>query len=1180
MKSKMNERVTAGSAPGSGLAIQRMFTREDEEPFGTLEWTTRTSRITNPDGSVVFEMANVQVPASWSQVATDIMVSKYFRKAGVPRIGPDGEPEVDANGNPVLGPERSARQVIHRLATTWRWWGETHGYFAGTSDADAFEAELMYMLALQMAAPNSPQWFNTGLAHVYGITGPAQGHYYVDPADPDAVRKSDDAYTRPQISACFIQSIDDDLVNEGGIMDLWVREARLFKYGSGTGTNFSSLRGAGEPLSGGGTSSGLMSFLRVGDRAAGAIKSGGTTRRAAKMVVLDVDHPDIEAFIDWKPREEIKVAALVEGMKHLSPELQRRATELDLALTYDYNGEAYDTVSGQNSNNSVRIANAFVEAVQRDEDWNLARRTDGAVSRTVKARELWGHIARAAWQSADPGVQYDTTINEWHTCPEGGRINASNPCSEYLFIDNTACNLASLNLLKFIDQETGEFRIEEFRHAVRIWTVVLEISVLMAGYPGEEIARLSFDYRTLGLGYANLGTVLMILGLPYDSDAARAYTGAVTALMTGESYAASADLASVLGPFPKFGENAERMLRVIRNHRRAANDAPGEDYEGLSIPPMGIDQSLAPPDVLEAARTAWDTALAMGERHGFRNAQVTLIAPTGTIGLLMDCDTTGIEPDFALVKFKKLAGGGYFKIANGSLAPALRNLGYSPAERTDIVTYVMGTLTLDGAPHINRESLAARGMSDDDLDRIEASLPSVFELPFAFNAWALGEAAIERLGLSMDDARQPGFDLLRVIGFSRAQIDEANEVICGTMTVEGAPHLKPEHEAVFDTANTSGKTGTRLIHYTGHIRMMAAAQSFLSGAISKTINMPNEATVEDVEHAYLLSWEMGVKAMAIYRDGSKLSQPLANRSDVVVSDDEAVEDVTAAKDAEIARLRVQLEDARREGSGSAVAQSSLPGMPRTAVRRRLPAKRHGFTQEARVAGHKVYLRTGEYEDGTLGEIFIDMHKEGAAFRSMINSFAIAVSKGLQYGVPLEEFVDSFTFVRFEPQGLVAGHPNIKLATSVIDYVFRVLGMEYLGRTDLVQVADPALPVDQTGEHRDLLPSEDDMLHGVGPSPAQRVASADAPPVPTGNGHGDGHPQEVRPVVAPEAPARSSRPHDVDATAAPSTQPVSAIDAQLGEMMGDAPFCDVCGHITVRSGSCYRCLNCGNSLGCS
>ncbi|MEJ7902084.1 MAG: adenosylcobalamin-dependent ribonucleoside-diphosphate reductase, partial [Thermomicrobiales bacterium] len=991
MKSRLNGRVRSENAAGAGLRIDRVFTRTGENPFDTLEWTTRTSRITNPDGSVVFEMADAEVPASWSQVATDIMVSKYFRKAGVPQAGPDGEPLWDAAGQPVLGPERSARQVIHRLATTWRWWGETNGYFASTEDAAAFEAELTYMLAHQLAAPNSPQWFNTGLAHVYGITGPAQGHHYVDPAEPDAVRKSDDAYTRPQISACFIQSIDDDLVNEGGIMDLWVREARLFKYGSGTGTNFSSLRGAGEPLSGGGTSSGVMSFLRVGDRAAGAIKSGGTTRRAAKMVVLDADHPDIEAFIDWKPREELKVAALVEGMAHLAPDLQRRAAELNLALTYDYNGEAYDTVSGQNSNNSVRLTNDFVDAVRLDRDWDLIRRTDGAVSRTVKAREVWDHIARAAWQSADPGLQFDTTINEWHTCPAGGRIKASNPCSEYLFLDDTACNLASLNLLKFIEQETGTFRIEEFRHAVRIWTIVLEISVLMAGYPGEEIARKSFDYRTLGLGYANLGTVLMILGMPYDSDEARAWAGTVTALMTGESYAASAELAGALGPFPAYEANAASMLRVIRNHRRAAHNASAIEYEELSVPPIGIDASLAPPDLLAAARSAWDKALAEGERHGFRNGQVTLIAPTGTIGLLMDCDTTGIEPDFALVKFKKLAGGGYFKIANQSLAPALRTLGYSPAERSEILTWVMGTLSLDRAPHINRESLAAKGLDRDDLARIEAALPAVFELPFAFNIWSLGEAAIARLRLTTEEASRPGFDLLRAIGFTRAQIDEANEVIYGRMTVEGAPHLKPEHEPVFDTANTSGRTGTRLIGSSGHISMMAAAQPFLSGAISKTINMPNSATVEDVAGAYLTAWEGGVKAVAIYRDGSKLSPPLANRSDVAATDGDSASEVLAAKDAEIARLRAELETLRAGRPDGSVAQSSLPGMPRNAVRRRLPAKRHGFTQEARVAGHKVYLRTGEYEDGTLGEIFIDMHKEGAAFRSMINSFAIAVS---------------------------------------------------------------------------------------------------------------------------------------------------------------------------------------------
>ena len=1150
----------------TGLTVERAFTREGQDPFATLEWTRRTSRITNPDGSVVFEMTDAEVPVSWSQVATDIMVSKYFRKAGVPQIGSDGEPEVDASGNPARGPERSAKQVIHRLASTWRWWGETNGYFVTLADAGAFEDELKFMLAHQMAAPNSPQWFNTGLAHVYGITGPAQGHFYVDPAEPETVRKSTDAYTRGQVHACFIQHIDDDLVNEGGIMDLWVREARLFKYGSGTGTNFSTLRGVGEPLSGGGTSSGLMSFLRVGDRAAGAIKSGGATRRAAKMVVLDADHPDIEAFVDWKPREELKVAAMVEGMKHLTPEQQARARELGLALTYDYNGEAYATVSGQNSNNSVRVSNALIDAVREDREWNLIRRTDGAVARAIRARDLWQRIAAAAWQSADPGVQFDTTINEWHTSPEGGRINASNPCSEYMFLDNTACNLASLNLVKFIDIERGEFRIEDFRHAIRLWTIVLEISVLMAQFPGEKIARRSFDYRTLGLGYANIGALLMILGMPYDSVEARAYTGAVTALMTGESYVASADLARVLGSFPEYGRNAEHMLRVIRNHRRAVRDAPADAYEGLSTPPMGIAQAIAPPDILAAARTSWDTALAMGEEHGYRNAQTTLLAPTGTIGLLMDCDTTGVEPDFALVKFKKLAGGGYFKIANGSLAPALRNLGYSPAERTEILTYVLGTMSLEGAPHVNRESLAAKGLGEADLAKIEAALPGVFELPFAFNAWSLGEGAIRRLGLTIDEATRPGFDLLREIGFTRAEIDAANEAVCGTMTVEGAPHLKPEHYAVFDTANTSGRKGTRLIHYTGHILMMAAAQSFLSGAISKTINMPREATVEEVEHAYFLSWEQGVKAMAIYRDGSKMSQPLASTSDVKVSDAESVEAPMVTKDAEIAQLRARLDTVRQGQAVGAAAQASLPGMPHHPVRRMLPAKRHGFTQEARVAGHKVYLRTGEYADGALGEIFIDMHKEGAAFRSMINSFAIAISKGLQYGVPLEEYVDTFTFVRFEPQGMVSGHPNIKLATSVIDFVFRVLGMEYLGRTDLVQVAETPLPVDQTGEHRDLLPSEDDMMHGAGPSPAQRIASPDAPAIPAA-------PDGPHPTVGAAAP----RPVAVSGGA---RSPVSAVDAQLGKTIGDAPFCDVCGHITVRSGACYTCLNCGNSLGCS
>ncbi|HVL25180.1 MAG TPA: adenosylcobalamin-dependent ribonucleoside-diphosphate reductase, partial [Thermomicrobiales bacterium] len=742
-RGERTERARRTSKATTGLSISRVFTTAGADPFAGIEWTTRTSRITNPDGSVVFEMKDAEIPAAWSQVATDIMVSKYFRKAGVPQVDAQGNPVLDEAGSPVLGPERSAKQVIHRLAGTWRWWGETNNYFASAADAQAFEDELSYMLATQMAAPNSPQWFNTGLAHAYGITGPAQGHYFVDPATPAQVTKSEDAYTRPQPHACFIQNVEDDLVNKDGIMDLWVREARIFKYGSGTGTNFSKIRGEGEPLTGGGTSSGLMSFLKVGDRAAGAIKSGGTTRRAAKMVVLDADHPDIETFVDWKPREELKVAAMVEGMKHLSPAQQARAEALGLQLTYDYNGEAYATVSGQNSNNSVRMTTEFIEAVRDDKEWHLIRRTDGSVHKTVRARDLWTRIAEAAWQSADPGVQFDTTINEWHTSPEGGRINASNPCSEYMFLDNTACNLASLNLMKFIDVENDRFHIEEFRHAVRLWTIVLEISVLMAQFPSEDIARLSFDYRTLGLGYANLGTLLMVLGMPYDSDAARAYAGTITALMTGESYAASAEMASVLGPFPEYAKNAPHMLRVIRNHRRAAYDAPEAEYEGLSVLPMPIDQQAAPADLLRAAQASWDTALAQGETHGYRNAQTTLLAPTGTIGLLMDCDTTGVEPDFALVKFKKLAGGGYFKIANQSIEPALKTLGYTAGQRKDILTYVLGTLSLDGAPHINRQSLTAKGLNADDISKIEASLPSVFELGFAFNAGTLGEIFID-----------------------------------------------------------------------------------------------------------------------------------------------------------------------------------------------------------------------------------------------------------------------------------------------------------------------------------------------------------------------------------------------------------------------------------------------------
>jgi ribonucleoside-diphosphate reductase alpha chain len=1126
-----------GSADSRGLTIERVFTRPGEDPYDSIEWIQRTSRISNPDGSVVFEMDDAEIPASWSQVATDIMVSKYFRKAGVPQYDESGNQIFGEDGEPALGPERSARQVINRLANTWRHWGEEHGYFASSDDAQAFEDELKYMLVHQMAAPNSPQWFNTGLSHSYGITGPAQGHTYVDP-ETDQVIRSADAYTRPTPHACFIQSVEDDLVNEGGIFDLAIREARVFKYGSGTGSNFSQLRGEGEPLSGGGSSSGLMSFLKIFDRAAGAIKSGGTTRRAAKMVVVDIDHPDVEAFINWKAEEEHKVAALIAA-----------------GYSADFNGEAYGTVSGQNSNNSVRITDDFIQAVIDDEEWHLTRRTDGSVHRTVRARDLWHQIAQAAWQCADPGVQLDTTINDWHTCPVSGRINASNPCSEYMFLDDTACNLASLNLLKFYDTETREFDLEKYRHATRLWTVVLEISVLMAQFPSEAIARNSYDFRTLGLGYANLGSLLMQMGLAYDSEAGRAIAGALTSILTGESYAASAEMSAALGPFPKYHENAESMLRVMRNHRRAAYNATHEEYEQLSIKPVGINPDYCPGDMLDAARKAWDRAIELGEAHGYRNAQATLLAPTGTIGLLMDCDTTGVEPDFALVKFKKLAGGGYFKIANQSVQPALKALGYSESEVHDIMRYLLGSLSFSESPHINRESLRERGLTNDEIDRIEGMLPAVFELPFAFNAWTLGEEAMKRLGFTQEQWSKPGFNLLRSLGFTWQQIEEANDIICGMQTVEGAPHLKDEHLPVFDCANECGRNGKRFIHYMGHVKMMAAVQPFLSGAISKTINMPNDVTVQDIEDSYMESWKLGLKAMALYRDGSKLSQPLSATSDSKKEDDE--------------------EDAK--GEPVAAAPEPIVKVIERPKRRPLPGKRGGFTQEGRVAGHKIYLRTGEYEDGTLGEIFIDMHKEGAAFRSMMNNFAIAISKGLQYGVPLEEFVETFTFQRFEPQGMVEGHPNIKMATSIIDYVFRVLGYEYLGRTDFVQV-QPSIDTDPTElgepESGGALAAPENSAPAAAADPAPVQTASDTQNVHNGAANGTNGSEASHEEIATLVAVAQGQP------AEPAAQADGGWSEQLSQMMGDAPFCDVCGHITVRNGGCYKCLNCGNSLGCS
>lgn len=1193
------------------MKFSRLFTgSEAKTPYDSIKFETRLSEIKNPDGSKIFEMEDVVVPISWSQVATDIIAQKYFRKAGIPvklkKIKEEGVPawlqrseENKKELNKLKEEDRytheiDSRQVFHRLAGCWTYWGWKHDYFKSEEDAKVFYDEMCYMLANQMAAPNSPQWFNTGLYWAYGINGPAQGHYYVD-AETGKLTKSKDAYTHPQPHACFIQSVDDDLVNEGGIMDLWVREARLFKYGSGTGSNFSDLRGSGENLSGGGKSSGLMSFLKIGDRAAGAIKSGGTTRRAAKMVTLDLDHPDIEEYINWKVREEQKVAAIVSGskitQKHLKKIMNlctqpvqidgksfngavsrdprknkdlgkaiRKAKVDQVPLNYierviqlsaqgfidiefdaydtDWNSEAYMTVSGQNSNNSVRIPNSFMKAVIDDKDWNLLGRIekkrareegrDPVPMKTLKANDLWDQISYAAWSCADPGTQYHDTINEWHTCPEDDEIKASNPCSEYMFLDNTACNLASLNLMKFFKDETcKEFDVEAIRHASRMWTTVLEISVLMAQFPSKEIAELSYVFRTLGLGYANIGAALMVQGVPYDSPEGCAIAGALTSIMHMKAYATSAEMAKELGTFGGYDRNRKHMLKVIRNHRRAAYSAPVEEYEGLTITPIGISDKYCPNYLLKAAQKDSDNALQMGEEHGYRNAQVTVIAPTGTIGLVMDCDTTGIEPDFALVKFKKLAGGGYFKIINQSVPLALKNLGYSKKEIQDIILYAKGTASLKECPHINMETLKEKGFTDEKLKAINDSLAGSFDIKFAFNHWTLGEDfCTKKLGIPEEQLLDFSFDMLRFLGFTNEQIQDANDYVCGTMTVEGAPHIKDEHLPVFDCANRCGRTGTRYISAEGHINMMAAAQPFISGAISKTINLPNEATVEDFKDAYMLSWQKMLKANALYRDGSKLSQPLNSMSDVLEELEDEDDDVLAAQDqvVKIAEKIIHKYVARRQ---------------------RLPFRRGGYTQKVKIGGQSVYLRTGEYDNGQLGEIFIDMHREGAAFRSLMNCFAIAISLGLQHGVPLEEFVDAFVFTKFEPSGMVNGSPHVKMTTSIIDYIFRELAVTYMGRDDLAHVAPEDILL------RKMKPSEEDA-HTEKVNIETKIVEN---PI-----------TETVKIVGNQAVKIKDSDSDYDRA------------KQLG-YTGDS--CPECGSMTmIRNGTCLKCMTCGSTTGCS
>ncbi|MEQ8828936.1 MAG: vitamin B12-dependent ribonucleotide reductase [Alphaproteobacteria bacterium] len=1235
------------------MRIARRFTNKNESPYAAIQFRKTNSEIRNPDGTVVFQLKDIEIPSNYSQVAGDVLAQKYFRKAGVPaatkpvkekdvpeflwRRVPDEGALDKLPEDERFGSETRATQVFDRLAGTWTYWGWKGGYFDAEEDAQAYFDEMRFMLARQMAAPNSPQWFNTGLHWAYGIDGPSQGHHYVDYKTGKLVR-SKSAYEHPQPHACFIQSVDDDLVNDNGIMDLWVREARLFKYGSGTGTNFSRIRGANEPLAGGGKSSGLMSFLKIGDKAAGAIKSGGTTRRAAKMVVVDIDHPDIEKFVDWKVIEEQKVAALVAGSKlhaqHLNAIMQacnegrlddgavltgdarfdpkrnrtlkaeiRAARRAQIPENYvqrviqfarqgytgiefptydtDWDSEAYSTVSGQNANNSVRVTDEFLRAVETGGDWKLTNRTDGKTAKTIKAADLWEKIGHAAWASADPGIQYDTTINDWHTCPNSGRINASNPCSEYMFLDDTACNLASLNLMQFRRPDRG-FDIEGFSHAVRLWTVTLEISVLMAQFPSKSIAELSYKYRTLGLGFANIGGLLMAAGLSYDSDEGRAICGAISALMTGVSYETSAEMAAELGPFPGFEENRDAMLRVMRNHRVAAHGW-GDGYDGLAVTPVPLDVPNCPDEVLaKAAADAWDRAVKAGEQHGYRNAQATVIAPTGTIGLVMDCDTTGIEPDFALVKFKKLAGGGYFKIINRTVPEALKTLGYSEREIGEIERYAVGHGTLAGAPGVNHDSLMAKGFGPEEIAKLESALGNAFDIKFVFNKWTLGEAfCTDMLGFDADDLNDMSFDMLAELGFERHEIEAANTYCCGAMTLEGAPHLRAEHLPVFDCANPCGKKGKRFLTAESHIRMMAAAQPFISGAISKTINMPNSASVEDCKAAYILSWKLGLKANALYRDGSKLSQPLASS---LLDDDDLQDDLADATPAEAIPM---------------VAERIVERIiEKRADRKKLPHRRKGYTQKAIVGGHKVYLRTGEYEDGSLGELFIDMHKEGAAFRSLMNNFAIAVSIGLQYGVPLEEYVEAYTFTRFEPSGMVEGNEAIKMATSILDYIFREVAISYLGRDDLAHVQPEDMLPDTTGggdKESELAEETAQAIQAI-----QRITSRGfvrksdltaytSVVTQLGGGGAAGSMTNSAPTASRGgAGTQFVETGAVGDTAVQVGEAVrEQVDGRLERIRearakgyeGDP--CGDCGNMTlVRNGTCLKCVTCGATSGCS
>lgn len=1141
------------------MQINRLFTKPGASPYEGIPFAVRSSLLTKRDGRVVFSQDGVVAPESWDQTSVDVLAQKYFRRRGCNQgyensiynsryshlIDMEGPGSADRS---MGDSESDLRQTIHRIVGAWTAWGERLGYFATSDSSQAFYDEMSYMLATQMFAPNSPQWFNTGLSWAYGITGQPQGHFFVDyegaaPGAKLTAKKSTDAYTHPQTGACFIQSIDDDLVGPNGIMDLWTREARVFKYGGGSGTNFSTIRAKDEPLSGGGVSSGLLSFLRVGDRAAGAIKSGGTSRRAAKLVCLDMDHPDILEFIDWKVKEERKVAMLVAGNRAMHKawtslleasrdggadpksnakfaaalrearhagvpdgflvesmaRLQQGVTEITLqTVDTDWEGDGYDTVSAQNANNSVRVPDTFMGALLSGSSWNLTRRVDGRPAAFAEAAYLWRKVAEAAWACADPGVQFDTTFNFWHTCPEDGRINATNPCSEYAFLDDTACNLGSLNLVKFLNLD-GVFDTEAYIHACELMTIALDITVSMSQYPSKVLAENSYRYRTLGGGYANLGGLLMRLGLPYDSPEGRRVAAGLTAVMTGAAYRTSGILAKELGAFPAYNKNKDAMLRVLSNHCTLAHSKTTligyhdsrVEYQPLdssSVVTCSGELALAP-----IARNLWDEVITLLEKHGMRNAQVTVLAPTGTIGILMGCDTTGVEPDFALVKFKKLAGGGYMKLVNQGVPQALRALGYTQSKIEDILDHVSGEAIMKGhTDGVTRDQLVQAGYGLETLKEWDAKLTEAFD---------------PRMVLPVDEL---------VEKFGQTRVDAFLLDVGGRGTVEGAPHLKVDHLPVFDCASTCGRFGTRVISPEGHLLMMAAVQPFLSGAISKTVNLPGDTTIQEVGDIYLRAWTLGLKAVALYRDGSKLSQPLATSMELLeVAEALALPEAQADKVTSVAKALTHI-----------------------ATRKKLPNKRHGSTTAVDIGGNKFYLRTGEYADGRLGEIFLDSYKEGTGYKAILNAFAIAISIGLQHGVPLEEFVDAFLFTKFEPNGMVRDHDTIKICMSILDFVFRELAITYLGRYELANVR----PEDFISES-----------HGTptrSPAPVDTVTEAAL---------------SAAMASAPGAPAPRKR--------------TERDESREKGYTGDP--CPQCGHLTlVRNGVCMKCLTCGSTTGCS